>query len=248
MKAIVLAGGFATRMYPLTRDRAKPLLEVGGRPVIEWLALRLAALDEIDELIVVTNHRFVADFEAWTAGFEAGVPVRVIDDGAREEAEKRGAIGDLGLAIASIPDVDAPLVVAAGDNLVDFDLAPYAARFLERPDRPLLLAREVPGEVPPRRYNELILAEDGSVRSFREKPDDPRSALSAICLYFLPADVRADLERYLAEETNCDAPGYLIAWLHRRRPLAAARLAGGWHDVGDLETLEHARAAYGGRA
>lgn len=248
MKAIVLAAGFATRMYPLTRDRAKPLLDIGGRPVIEWLVRQLVALPEIDEVVVVANGRFHADFEAWAARLDVGVPVRVLNDGALSDDTKLGAIGDLAVAVDALEDRTEPLLVAAGDNLIGFDLAPYAARFAARPDRPLLLVREIEGDIPPNRYNEIVLDEDGGVRSFREKPDDPQSPLASICLYFLPGDVRADLAIYLDEETNHDAPGYLMQWLHRRRPLAAAPLGEGWHDIGNLETLERARRAYAERA
>ena len=248
MKAIVLAAGFATRMFPLTRDRAKPLLEVGGRPVVDWLLQRHQALPEVDEVVVVANGRFHADFEAWAAGLEVGVPVRVLNDGAQDDDTKLGAIGDLALAVDALEDRNAPLLVAAGDNLIGFDLAPYAARFAARPERPLLLVREIEGEIPPRRYNEVVLDGEGGVRSFREKPDDPQSPLASICLYFLPGDVRADLATYLAEETNHDAPGYLMQWLHGRRPMAAAALGDGWYDIGNLETLERARRAYAERA
>lgn len=247
MKAIVLAAGFATRMYPLTRDRAKPLLDVGGRPVIEWLVQKLAALQEVDEVVVVANGRFHHAFEVWAESLELGVPVRVLNDGAQDDDTKLGAIGDLALAVEALGDSSAPLLVAAGDNLVGFDLEPYAALFAESPDRPLLLVREIEGQIPPRRYNEVVLGEDGSVLSFREKPDDPKSPLASICLYFLPGDVREDLALYLSEETNHDAPGYLMQWLHGRRPMAAAPLGGGWHDIGNLETLESARRAYAER-
>lgn len=248
MKAIVLAAGFATRMFPLTRDRAKPLLDVGGKPVIGWLVDRIVALPEVDELIVVANGRFHADFEAWAAGLDLRVPVRVLNDGAVDDDTKLGAIGDLNLAVQSLADPHAPLLVAAGDNLIEFDLTPYAEQFAARPDHTLLLVREIEGEIPPRRYNEVVLDEDGRVQSFREKPDDPQSPLASICLYFFPGDVRKALEEYLAQDTNHDAPGYFVQWLHGVRPLAAARLDGGWHDIGNLETLEHARQAHAERA
>jgi glucose-1-phosphate thymidylyltransferase len=244
MKAIVLAAGFATRMFPLTRDRAKPLLDVGGRPVIDWLASRLEALPAVDELIVVTNDRFHADFEAWAATHDGRVPLRVLNDGTRNDSDKLGAIGDLALAVNSIEDRDAPLVVAAGDNLIHFDLAPFAERFEGESERPLLLVREIKGEVPPGRYSEVVLDGVGGVASFREKPADPKSPLFAICLYFLPANVRADLDDYLAQDSNHDAPGYWLQWLSGRRSLGAARLAGEWHDIGNLETLERARIAF----
>jgi glucose-1-phosphate thymidylyltransferase len=243
MKAIVLAAGFATRMYPLTRDRAKPLLDVAGKPVLSRLLDRVLTLDSVDEVLVVTNHRFLEQFELWRDGYESRVPVRVLDDGTLDDAGKRGAIADLAFALEAIDDVDADLLVVAGDNLIDFDLQVHADRFVEL-GRPMCLVREIQGVVPPRRYSEVTL--DGArVVTCREKPAEVRSNLSAICLYFLPAFVRPRLAEYLGDQAEHDAPGHFIAWLHEREPLAASRIDGGWHDIGDLETLERARTAFG---
>ncbi|MEE8467910.1 MAG: sugar phosphate nucleotidyltransferase [Planctomycetota bacterium] len=246
MKAIVLAAGFATRMYPLTRDRAKPLLDVAGKPVLSRLLDRVLTLDAVDEVLVVTNHRFFDQFELWSEGYLARVPVRVLDDGSLDDAGKRGAIADLAFAVEAIDEVAADLLVVAGDNLIDFDLQPHATRFAEL-GRPLCLVREIEGIVPPRRFSEVTL--DGTrVLTCREKPAEVRSNLSAICLYFLPASVRPRLAEYLASQSEHDAPGHFIAWLHDREPLAASRIDGGWHDIGDLETLERARTAFGAQA
>ncbi len=243
MKAIVLAAGFATRMYPLTRDRAKPLLDVAGKPVLSRLLDRVLALGVVDEVFVVTNHRFFEQFELWREDYAARVPVRVLDDGTMSDEEKRGAIADLAFALEAIDDVDADLLVVAGDNLIDFDLQPHADRFAEL-GRPMCLVREIEGVVPPRRYSEVTL--DGTrVVTCREKPAEVRSNLSAICLYFLPAFVRSRLAEYLASQSEHDAPGHFLAWLHEREPLTASRIDGGWHDIGDLATLERARTAFG---
>ncbi len=109
MKAIVLAAGFATRMYPLTRDRAKPLLDVAGKPVLSRLLDRVLTLDAVDEVLVVTNHRFFDQFELWSEGYLARVPVRVLDDGSLDDAGKRGAIADLAFAVEAIDEVAADL-------------------------------------------------------------------------------------------------------------------------------------------
>lgn len=247
MKAVVLAAGFATRLHPLTRDRAKPLLDVAGRPVLSRLMDRVLAVEVVDEAVVVVNARFHAQFAAWREDYLARVPVRLVDDGATDETQKLGAIADLGLALEAIDDDAADLLVVAGDNLVDFDLAPFVARYREV-GTPLLLVREIVGPVPPRTYNEVTLGPGGRVLSFREKPADPRTSLSAICLYLFPGSVRRHLATYLAEESNHDAPGYFLEWLHARVPVTGARLAGAWHDIGSTEALERARAAFAAKS
>jgi glucose-1-phosphate thymidylyltransferase len=245
MLAVLLAAGFATRMYPLTRDRAKPLLEVGGRPALDWILERALAVPGLREVRVVTNARFRAQFDEWRAALGAlPVPVRVIDDGTHTNDTRLGALGDLALALEGTEDEE--LLVLAGDNLIDFDLAPHVAR-MRREGRPLLFARTIEGAVPPRRYSEIVVDAHGAVTSFREKPADPRSNLSAPALYVFPADVAAELRAYLAAGGDADAPGHFLAWLHGRRALTAVPLPGAWHDIGNLETLERARADYAER-
>jgi glucose-1-phosphate thymidylyltransferase len=244
MKAILLAAGFATRLHPLTLERAKPLLEVGGRPVLSRLLERVLELPGLDEVAVVANRRFFGQFEAWAGGLAAPVPLRLIDDGALDDAHRLGAVGDLALALGRLPDDGAPLFVAAGDNLVEADLAAYARRYAGAPAHPLLIVRRIVGEVPVGRYSEVVLDERGHVRSFREKPPDPRSPLSAVGLYFFPPTVRRWTRRYLDEGGNPDAPGHFLEWLARREQLRAAPLEGEWHDIGNLQTLAAARAAY----
>lgn len=247
MKAVLLAAGFATRMYPLTRDRAKPLLEVGGEPLIGRL-LRQAVAAGADEVVVVTNARFEGDFRAWAAAAACPVPLRVIANGAREDHELRGALADLALALEQgLPDGSpGGFLVAAGDNLLESDLAAYAARF-RAGDEPMLLVRETPPPVPPGRWSDVALAPDGSVRSFREKPDDPSGGWSAVGVYFLPADLPAQLAAYLAGGGNPDAPGHFLAWLVGRGPVRAAPLDAPWHDVGSLDGYREVCERFSGR-
>lgn len=248
MQVVVLAAGFATRLYPLTRDRAKPLLEVGGKCVLAWLLDSALAIPGVTRCVIVSNARFAKDFEAFVASYTSDVPMVVVDDGATEEHGKRGAVGDLALALEHT-DPDGPLLVAAGDNLIDFALADYAQLFGGAGGRPMLMVREIAGQVPPKTYSEVVLVEaaDGeleSIASFREKPADPRSKFSAVGLYFLPGNVRNNVRDYLDADGEPDAPGHFFQWLCSERPVAAARLRGGWHDIGNHETLAQARAAF----
>lgn len=246
MKAIVLAAGFATRLLPLTRDCAKPLLDVAGRPVLSWILDRVLAIEDVDEVVVVTNGRFHQQFQEWARAYPARVPIRLIDDGTMDNEGRLGAIQDLSLGMVFVGDLSADFLVVAGDNLIDFDLAPFAERF-RREHLPLLLVRRIPGEVPPRRYNELELDADGRVTHFREKPEQPRSNLSSLALYFLPADVRADLGVYLRTQMVEDAPGHFIAWLAGRRPIVGMPVEGLYHDIGDHASLEAARSDFAAR-
>ena len=242
MRGLVLAAGFATRLYPLTRDRAKPLLDVGGRPVLSRLLDRLAGV-ELSELCVVTNGRFHDQFEAWRAAEERPYPIRLVNDGAQDAEHRLGAVRDMALGLDSMPDGDEGVMVLAGDNLVDFDFAPYARTF-QAVGRPLLLVRTLSEPPPPLRFGEVQLDNAGNVVRFREKPADPRSRVASTCLYFFPPDIRAWVAEFLESGGDGDAPGFFLEWLVAKVRVAAMPIEGTLHDIGNLDSLEAARRAF----
>ena len=241
MRVIVLAAGFATRLYPLTRDRAKPLLPVAGRPVVSHLLDRVRALPDIRDVLLVTNARFHRDFQSWASADRGRPPVRVVANGSTSADDRQGALRDLLMAWQSADAELAAedLLVVAGDNLVGFDLAPFFAHF-RAIGRPMLMVRRVPGAVPPGRHGEVTIDERGQIVRFREKPMDPRSDLAALCLYLFPARTKTRLSTYLAHGVNPDAPGHFIAWLAEREPVHAHVLDGPYFDIGNRESLKAA--------
>jgi len=243
LNAYLLAAGYATRMHPLTRDRPKPLLEVAGRPILSHILDGVLGLDGLRRVVVIANDRFAPHFERWAAGLETAVPVEIVNDGTRSDADKRGALGDLAFALARRPAGDEPWLVAAGDNLLGFPLRQLQEVFARDETQPLLGVRRVKRGAASA-YNEVVMDDRGRVERFREKPPDARSEWAAIALYFFPPAVAAELETYLAEGGNPDAPGHFIAWLVDRVPTRATLLPGEWFDIGSLEGLEHARKRY----
>lgn len=242
MNLIVLAAGYATRLYPLTRDRPKPLLEIGDRPLLSHTLGRVLALGEIDEIVVVCNARFAADFETWRDGLDLAVPLHLVNDGSTEPENRLGANVDLALGLREANTGRDSLVVA-GDNLIGFDLAEPRDRFRES-GCPTLIVRQVENETGPSRYNDVELDADGRVTSFREKPARRRSPLAAVAVYFYPPEVSVWLTRYLEGGGNPDSPGHFVAWLVEQTPVVGAPLRGSWFDIGNLATLEEARAAH----
>ena len=243
MKAYFLAAGFATRMYPLTRNVAKPLLVVGDAPILSHILGRVERLPDLSEVVVVGNHRFAQALKEWSLTLSCPVPVRILDDGANEVEERLGALGDLAFALEQVPNREEDLLVVAGDNLLDFDLSPYYRAFQEE-GSPLLITRRVELEGGPSPYNEVELDGKGCVRIFREKPPDPSSSLSAMAVYFLTSESGSLLRQYLETGGNPDAPGHFIAWLVSQRRVVARPLSGRWFDIGSLASLEDARKAY----
>lgn len=219
---------------------------MGGRPVLSWILDRVLQATEPSRLVVVTNHRFAQDFRDWAEKTPAPVPIEVIDDGTDSNETRLGAIGDMALAVEKMGPSEEPILVIGGDNLLDFDLRPHLNQF--DPKRgPMLFVRTLEGVVPPGRYSEICLDEKDQVTSCREKPSDPKSPLSALCVYAFSATLGADLAAYCAQTEEQDAPGWFLVWLASQRTIFATRVSGPYYDIGSLETFNAARSAFEGR-
>ena len=241
MKAVILAAGYATRLYPLTLNRPKALLDVAGRPMVEYLLEALRGMDGLDGIYLVTNSKFADAFREWAAGWE-GADVQIVDDGTVDEESKLGAIGDLDLTIREA-GIDDDLIVLAGDNLFSESLAPFG-EFARGKDAPALGVYDVGDLDAIRRYNAIELDEDDRLTFFEEKPAEPRSTLTGIALYFYPRESLRLVREYLEGGNEPDQPGRLVQWLYPRVPVYAWRVPGRWYDIGSAETLAEADTAF----
>ena len=238
MDALLLAAGYATRLYPLTRDRPKPLLPVGGRPVMDWILDRLAPLDDLNHVHVVTNHKFSGHFETWAGDTEFGRPITVHDDGTLSNDDRLGAVGDMHF-VQKQAGLDDDLLVVAGDNLFDFEIPPLVARSRAL-HTPVIGLREEQSLEAVKKFGVVDLAEQDRIRELQEKPEQPKSKLFAICLYAFPRATLELIPRYLEQGHNPDAPGNYIAWLVQQTACYGHRCPGAWFDIGDHAALEEA--------
>jgi glucose-1-phosphate thymidylyltransferase len=243
VKALILAAGYATRLYPLTLDRPKALLPVGGKPMLDHLMEQLEQVDGLDEVYVVTNSKFAEAFREWAAG-RSGLPLRIIDDGTVDDDSKLGAIGDLDLTIREA-ELDDDLIVLAGDNLFSESIAPFPVFALGK-GGPALGVYDVGDLDTIRRYSVIELDEDDRVTRLEEKPERPRSTLAGIALYFYPRSGLRYVREYLEDGNNPDQPGRLVQWLYPRTAVYGWRVPGRWFDVGSKETLAEADGAFTG--
>lgn len=235
MKVIVLAAGYATRLYPLTLDRPKALLDVGGKPMLDRVLARMDALDGVDGTIVVTNEKFAPQFEAWAAAKD---DVTVVNDGTTSEEDRLGAIGDLGFVLDRL-SIDEDIVVVAGDNLFGSGISGFV-EFGRKVDAPVLAVRDVGDLTQMSKYNQVETDADGRISHFEEKPAAATGTRMGVALYYYPRSVLPLVRRYLAEGNNPDQPGRLVEWLYRRTPVYTWDVLGTWYDIGSLESLREA--------
>ena len=233
MKAIILAGGYATRLRPLTDDLSKCLLPVGGRPMIDWILDRIQEVDDVDEVHVVTNSRFAQDFQHW-ALFKDGVVVH--DDGTTSNEDRLGAMGDVAFLLDRI-GVDDDVLVIAGDNLFDYDLEDFVEFWRAKGVASAVAVHDVRELRLASQYGIVDVAGDDRIVGFVEKPDEPASTLAATATYIYHRDHLPLVARYLAEGNAPDQSGSFIEWLRSREPVYGYRFTGTWLDIGDKEQL-----------
>ncbi|AUX08162.1 glucose-1-phosphate thymidylyltransferase [Halalkaliarchaeum desulfuricum] len=232
MKAIVLAGGYATRLWPITKNRPKMFLPVGENTVIDETFADLEVDDRIEEVYVSTNERFEEDFREYLAEAPYEKPSLSVED-TENESEKFGVIGALAQLIRR-EGIDDDLLVVAGDNLISFDLAEFVD-FYQRRETPALAAYDVGSRERAKSYG-LVELDGERVIDFQEKPDDPHSTLVSIACYAFPAASLSLFETYLEGGNNPDEPGWFIQWLQERNPVYAFTFDGAWFDIGTPES------------
>ena len=229
MDAIVLAGGYATRMWPITRNRPKMLLPVGETTVIDKTLAQLDEEDDIEDVYISTNEAFATDFKKYVAekGYEK--PVLSVED-TSDEDEKFGVVG----ALAQLIDregLEDDLLIIAGDNMVGFDIADFVD-FFEAKQSPVLAAYDV-GDFERAKSYGLVELDGEEVIDFQEKPDEPNTTLASIACYAFPADVLPQFDTYLADDQNPDEPGWFLQWLQSRQSVYAFTFDDVWFDIGE---------------
>ncbi len=240
MKALILAAGYATRLYPLTRTVPKPLLDIGHQSMINHLLDRIEPLP-LSEILLVTNHKFAGQFLNWSKS--RARPVTILDDGTISETDRLGATGDMAFAVRD-RRIEEPLLVIAGDNLFDFSLEAFVSDFGKSVE-PLVGLYEYPKWNHLSKYGIVTLNGSGRFVEFVEKPADPKSNLVSMCLYLFHASTLPSLGEYLSGPEPKDAPGHYIRWLMSKGPVRGHRFRGVWLDIGDLDSLEEARKIFG---
>ncbi|HLG24976.1 MAG TPA: nucleotidyltransferase family protein [Candidatus Nanoarchaeia archaeon] len=241
MEAIILAAGYATRLYPLTRDTPKPLLKVAGKPIIEHIIGKIEQIKNLGRVHIVTNDKFEGNFKSWLSSFETNIPISIYNDGTKTNEDRLGAIGDIQFALDS-NQIDDDILVIAGDNLFELSLAD-AANYFKKKKSNVIVLYDVKSSELAKMYG-VVETENGIVANFEEKPLAPKSTLVSTGIYFFTKKTVPLIKKYLLQGNSADKSGSFVEWLHKRDKIYTFSTDKKWFDIGDLEQLKLADRTY----
>ena len=240
MTSIILAAGYATRMYPLTLNYPKPLLEVGGKKIIDWLIEDLEK-SGVERTVGVSNHKFISQFQAWAEGREN---IIVLDDGSEDNDHRLGAVKDIEFAIEEA-NIDDDIVVLAGDNVLNFSLSSFID-YGRKKKTSCIMRHEEKDENKLRKTGVIEINEDELVLNMEEKPKEPKSNWAVPPFYYYTKEDKDLIKEGIASGCGTDAPGSFVSWLVKTRPVHAYRMIGERFDVGSIEGYEKIKKEYKG--
>ena len=240
MKCLILAAGYATRLYPLTENFPKPLLKVGDKAILDWLIDDLEQTGLIDEYIVVTNHKFADIFREWV---ENKSKIVVIDDGTSTNDTRLGAVKDIELGIHT-RKVEDDLLVMAGDNLLDFSLGSFI-KYAQEKGTTCIMRYYEPDTKRLHKCGVVEIDADDKILTMEEKPAQPKSHWCCPPFYYYRKEDLSLVAKGIAEGCGTDAPGSFIAWLCTQTAVHAWEMPAARFDIGSLETYKEAQLKYG---
>ena len=242
MKCLILAAGYATRLYPLTENFPKPLLEVQNKTILDWLIDDIDSLGQVDEYVVISNHKFAQHFKEWAAG--KSQKVTVVDDGTSTNETRLGAVRDIQFAI-DVLGIDSDMLVIAGDNLLDFSLTEFMKYANEKQTSCIMRYYEA-DEKRLSKSGVATIDENDKILRLVEKPSEPESHWCCPPFYYYTKEDARLVAKGIDAGCGIDAPGSYIAWLCTQTTVHAMEMPGRRYDIGNLESYEQVKRDYKG--
>ncbi len=242
MKCLILAAGYATRLYPLTENFPKPLLKVQDKTILDWLVDDIDGAGLVDEYIVISNHKFARHFQEWAAGKRQ--KITVVDDGTSTNETRLGAVCDIRFAVDSL-GLTGDMLVIAGDNVLDFSLQRFV-RYADAKRTSCVMRFEEPNEERLHKCGVLEIDDSDRIMSMEEKPAQPKSHWVCPPFYYYTSEDAARIPAAIADGCGTDAPGSFIAWLCRHTSVHAMEMPGRRYDIGNLQSYEEVQQQYPG--
>lgn len=242
MKCLILAAGYATRLYPLTENFPKPLLKVGEKTILDWLVDDIDTLGLVDEYVVISNHKYAVHFDEWAK--TKAQKVTVVDDGTSTNETRLGAVKDIQFAIDQL-GLDDEMLVIAGDNVLDFSLTKFIAYAREKGTTCVM--RYYESDVARlRKYGVAQVDENDRVICLEEKPAEPKANWCTPPFYFYTKEDARLVKVGIEAGCGTDAPGSYIAWLSTQVPVHSMEMPGSRYDIGNLESYQKVQETYHG--
>ena len=242
MKCLILAAGYATRLYPLTENFPKPLLKVRDKSILDWLIDDIDHSGEVDEYIVISNHKFAQHFEDWASGHKQ--KITVVDDGTSTNETRLGAVRDIQFAIDS-HNLSGDLLVIAGDNLLDFSLNDFI-NYAKKRQTSCVMRYYESSDTRLRKSGVVEIDADDRVISMEEKPENPKSHWCCPPFYYYKAEDVPLVAKGIESGCGVDAPGSFMAWLSKQTVVHAMEMPGKRYDIGNLESYQAVQEKYKG--
>lgn len=244
VSVVLLAAGYGTRLYPLTKEQPKALLKLGRQTILDWMVEELATVPKLSQTVLVSNHRFAARFRAWQR--RRRWSGQLLDDGSTSPDTRLGAIRDLQMALARIDPRDDVLVLGT-DNVFAWSLADLVRAAKTVRPAATVAVRQVDSAEEARRCAVVSMARTQRLRDCVEKPAHPSSLTVALCIYYFPSAMRHRIDQFVREGGNADAPGYFIEWLVKQESVYGFMTQGAWFDIGTHESYRQAARQWADR-
>ncbi len=242
MKCLILAAGYATRLYPLTENFPKPLLKVGKKTILDWLIEDIDTSGLVDEYIVISNHKFAHHFDDWAKAHT--LPITVVDDGTSSNETRLGAVCDIQYTIDQLK-LDDDLLIIAGDNVLDFSLTSFIRYAVEKGTSCAMRYYEADLRKIQKSAASVIDANERLV-SLEEKPREPKSNWCTPPFYFYKKADAARIREAISDGCGIDAPGSLLSWMCQNSIVHSMEMPGSRYDIGNLESYQKVQETYKG--
>lgn len=242
MKCLILAAGYATRLYPLTENFPKPLLKIQHKSILDWLIDDIDTLKQVDEYIVISNDKFACHFENWAK--TKSQKITVVNDGTSTNETRLGAVKDIQYAIDALK-INDDILVIAGDNLLDFSLTKFI--LYTKTKKSSCIMRYFEPDVAKLQKTGVVEIDDADkVIALTEKPLKPKSNWACPPFYYYTKQDVQLVEKGIANGCGTDAPGSYVAWLCSQTTVYAMEMPGKRYDIGNLESYEKVQREYQG--
>lgn len=241
MKVLILAAGYGTRLYPIIKDLPKALLDIQGKPIVDYVLERIKDLPQLTEVILVTNNKFYSIFEDWAKKKkDFRCPIKIINDGTQTPEDRLGSIGDINFVLKKNLVQD-DLLVVGSDNLFNFNVQDFSHFAFKKKPMVSIGLYDIESLEEAKKFGVVGLDNNQKVISFEEKPQEPQSTLIAMCFYFLPHKSLPLVEQYLIESRKSDTAGDYIRWLSKKNDVFGFKFSGKWYDIGSVESYHDAQ-------